>query len=330
MFKKVSNETQIGVLAAVSICLLILGYNYLKGNDLFSSTKTYYACYNQLEGLDISNPIKINGVPVGRVKEFNFVPGKLSVVVATFSIQGKIKIPVNSVAQITSSDLLGSKEVDINLGNSAEIAKNGDTLKSNVEENLSSSVQKEILPLKEKTEALLGTLDSIVTSINMVFNADTRKNLTKSIKSIQITLNHLSSTTGTFDTLLRNNTSRLSHIFSNVESITDNLKNNNKEITNLIANLSSISDSIKRAHIAEIFTNAKSSLQNVNDIMQKINKGQGTMGELVNDTALYNNLNRSTKSLNELLTDLKAHPKLYVHFSLFGGGKKDNTPASAK
>ncbi len=330
MFKKISNETQIGILAAVSISLLILGYNYLKGNDIFSSNKTYYANYNQLEGLDISNPVKINGVPVGRVKEFNFIPGKLNLVTATFSIKGNVTIPKNSIAKITSSDILGSKEVDILLGDDPVFAKNGDTLKSNVEADLTASVQNEILPIKEKAETLLGTLDTVVTSINTVFNAQTRKNLTKSIASIQTTLNHLSTTTGTFDTLLKGNTTRLSQIFSNVESITGNLKDNNKQITNLIANLSSITDSVKKAHIVEVFNNAKTSLQNVSDVMEKINKGQGTMGLLVNDTKLYDNLNSSAKSLNDLLTDLKAHPKRYVHFSLFGGGKKDNTPASAK
>lgn len=328
MFKKVSNETQIGVLAAVSISLLILGYNYLKGNDMFSSSNTYYARYNQLDGLDISNPIKINGVPVGRVKELDLEQGNTGIVIATFSIKGKVNIPRNSQAQITSSDLLGSKEVDIMLGNSPQFAQNGDTLKSNVQENLSASVQKEMLPIKEKAEALLGELDSTVTSINAVLNPEARKNLAKSIASIQTTLNNLSATTGTFDTLLKRNATRLSEIFANVQSITVNLKNNNKQINDLITNLSSITDSVKRANIGAVITNAKTSLQSVNEVMQKINKGQGTLGELVNDTSLYNHLSESSKSLNDLLVDVKAHPKRYVHFSLFG--KKDTPPASAK
>ena len=325
MALRISNETKIGLFATVAIVLLILGYNYLLGNDFFTKQNIFYAKYTNAEGLQPSNPVKIRGMRVGRVSDMTFVPEK-DIIVVKFTVDRNIDIPVGSVAQIVSEDLLGSKAVVIELTKTGSgNHQDNDTMLSSIQESLSSSVRAEIAPVKEKAEALLSTIDSVVTAIHTVLTPETRQRLVASIKSIQSTLENLDKSSENLDNLLRNNTSRLDRIFANVESISMNLRNNEQHITAMIQNLGAITDSVRRANITQTFNEAKAVLEQSQQIMDKINRGEGSLGLLVNDKKLYNNLESTSKSLDALLMDMRRYPSRYVHFSVFGK-KQESQP----
>lgn len=314
---KVSNETKVGVFATICIALLILGYNMLKGSSIFSSTKTYYAVYSNLGGLENSNEVKINGLSVGRVTDFAFTSGKNPDVIVTFSVNSDIKIPYGTVATIASPDILNSKEIDLDLSHAdyTRIHKAGDTIESGTKVGLPQAIAKEIEPLKEKTEILLSSLDTLAVAMNSVLNAQARSNLAQS-------LNNLNAATGKIDELLGKNEERLSKILANVDSITSNLGRSNSQIHTVIANFASISDTLAKAQVAAAVFQAKLALAQFNATMNKVDSGKGSLGLLVNDDKLYTNLQNASNSLNALLIDLKEHPGRYIRLSIFG--KRDD------
>jgi phospholipid/cholesterol/gamma-HCH transport system substrate-binding protein len=193
----------------------------------------------------------------------------------------------------------------------------GDTLMSEVEASLKDAVNQQIAPLKNKAEELIGSIDSAVVAIRGVFNRRTRENLKNSIESISITLKNLESATYNIDTLVSSQKNRLAAILDNVESITSNLRENNENITNIINNFSTISDSLAKAQIPKTFDNINSTISDLAEVVEKVNTGQGTIGLLLNDDKLYNNLQQASTNLNALLEDLQTNPKKYVRFSLF-------------
>ncbi len=314
---KISNEFKVGVLASVCIALLIIGYSILKGNDVFSTSNSFYAVYDAVDGLTISSPVKIKGVQIGRVS--NIYLNKQ--VTVKFSAESNVSIPKGSIARIASADILGSRELEIELSSETEFYKNGDTLKSDVQESLSKSVQAEILPVKQKAENLISSIDSVIVTINEIFNNETRDNIIRSVRNISQTLEHINSSSENIDDMLEKNTTKMQNIFNNIESITLNLKKNEDNITAILSNLNQITDSLAKANLVQTINNAKDALAQASDILEKINKGEGTVGMLINDKNLYNNLEQSSKDLDLLFQDLKENPGRYVHLSLFG--KKD-------
>jgi phospholipid/cholesterol/gamma-HCH transport system substrate-binding protein len=272
-----------------------------------------------VEGLAVSNAVKVKGVQVGRVGKI-FLGENVTVKI---KIDGDVKIPKNSVARIVSSDLLGSRIIELELTNDKDFYEDGDTLFSSQQESLTKSVQAEILPVKEKAENLISSIDSVITIIRTVFNNETRKNIERSVKNISSTLEHINSSSENIDELLEKNTSKLQSIFNNIESITSNLRKNEENITAILSNLNQISDSLAKADLLQTVNNAKETLSQATHILEKINKGEGTIGMLVNDDKLYKNLEQSSKDLDILFQDLKENPGRYVHLSLFG--KKDKS-----
>ena len=320
---KVSNETKIGALAVITITLLILGYNYMKGNNMFSKNNTFYARYERLDGLIPASLVKVNGLTIGRVMELHLMNDTSRDIIATLNIDGDIEIPHGSIARIISADLLGSKAIEIEFSNSKEFYEDGDTIAADIKEDLTTQVSNEILPVKLKAESLLTSMDSILTTIKLIFNENTQDDIQKSVASIKNTLTNLDRSTGTIDTILKNNSSRLNKIFSNIEAITSNLKNSEKEITNIVNNFSAVSDSLRMSKITSTVDYATETLAQTDSILDKINKGQGSLGLLLNDEKLYNNLQQSSKDLDLLLADLRLHPEKYVHFSIIHKQVKD-------
>ncbi len=203
-------------------------------------------------------------------------------------------------------------------------AKTGCTLQTQIATSIQEEVNIQLLPVKQKAERLMLSLDSVLAVVQSIFNEQTRENLTRSFESIKNTIGNLEHTTYNFDTLVSTEKNRLRIIIGNIESITYNLKNNNENISNIINNFSSISDSLAKADIARTINNADKALANVSNVMDKINRGEGSVGLLVNNDSLYMQLSSSSKNLNKLLEDMKENPSRYVHFSVFG--KKDKSP----
>jgi phospholipid/cholesterol/gamma-HCH transport system substrate-binding protein len=320
---KISKDLKIGLVAIVGLVILYAGINYLKGIMVFTGQRTFYAVYPRVDGLQKSNPVIINGYAVGQVRSVTLMTDTAhSLLVEMLISENNLQIPKDTWARILSGGLLGTKEIQLVLGTSTEFAESGDTLRSSIEIGLMESVNKEILPLKLKTEQLISDIDSIITIFQAVLNEKTRKNLEDSFKSISYAIQSLEKTAFRLDTLVMEEKHKLGLILDNVESISNNLKNNNANLTNVITNFSNLSDSLAQSNIKQAIFNASKAMNDVSDITEKINKGEGTMGMLINNDSLYNNLTQASRQLDLLLEDLRIHPNRYVHLSVFGGKKE--------
>ena len=313
---KISNETKVGILAAIAIAIFIVGYNFLKGNDIFTSENEFYAKYEKVDGLAISKPVLVNGYQIGRVSALTLQPN--GQILVQFKINPKYEIPVNTIARLESTDLLGSKAVVFDLGNSLKYAINGDTLNANVQQNIMEQVE----PVQKKAQVIVAKLDSLLSSVNTILNPDFQKNINRSFASIAKTLETLELTSKTVDGAVSIQAKRIDNILSNAESISTNLKNNNEKITAIMNNMHNVTDQLAKANFKETLDNANKAVSDLQATVAKINNGAGSLGLLLNDEKLYNNLNNAAENLDKLMIDLQANPKRYVSFSVFGG-KKD-------
>lgn len=313
---KIKNETKVGVLAAVSIALLIIGYNFLRGNALFSNETILYARYSQVDGLAVSKPVLVNGFQIGRVDQLTLQPN--GTIVVKLKIRGEYDIPKNTIARLESTDLLGGKAIIMDLGTLKEFAQDGDTLNANVEKGLMETVQ----PVQKKAEQIIAKMDSILTSVNSILNPNFQKNVDKSFTSIASTLGSLEATSKKVDALVGSESSKLSAILSNVEQITLNFKNNGAKIDAVLANLNTFTDKAAAINFKQTVDNANQAIADLQGMVADLKAGKGSLGKLLNDEEMYRNLTSASKNLDNLMIDLKANPKRYVHFSVFGGGNK--------
>lgn len=313
---KVTSETKVGVLAAVAIAILIVGYSFLKGNDVFSSENEFYAKYDRVDGLAVSKPILVNGYQIGRVSKLTLLNS--GQILAQFKVDPQYAIPANTVARLESTDLLGGKAIVFELGASKQYAADGDTLVSNIQKDLLEQVQ----PVQKKAEQIIARLDSVLTSVNSTLSPTFQKNFERSFASITRTLETLEGTTKTVDGLVGTQSSRISGIMGNLESISSNFKNNNEKITSIMDNMEKVTDQVAKANFAQTIAEANKAVADLQSVINKVNTGEGSLAQLINDPKMYNNLNNAAGNLDKLMIDLKANPKRYVSFSVFGG-KKD-------
>ena len=315
---KISKEVKIGAVTTIAIVFFIYGFSFLKGKNLFSSERKFYAVYKDIDGLVDANPLMINGFKVGIVGKIQLENDTASHIIITLLLHDKVQIPKNTVAKIISSDILGSKAVQLVMGNSTTYANSGDTLFSAQEDNLKQSVNKAIAPLQKKAEGLISSIDSVMIVVQQVFNANARQNLTKSFESIKLAITSLETTSFRLDTLVVGEKYKISNILTKVNILATSLANNSDKLSNAINNFSNISDSLAKSNLTSAINNAEIALSQTSMVMTKINKGQGTIGLLVNNDSLYRKLDKSSADLDKLLNDLRINPERYVHVSVFG------------
>ncbi|MGJ1268534.1 MlaD family protein [Sphingobacterium spiritivorum] len=312
---KIANETKVGALTIVAIALLFIGYSFLKGNDVFSNENTFYTVYGNVDGLAVSKPVMVNGYQIGRVSKMTLMPdGQIR---TEFKIKKEYEIPSNTVARIMSADLLGSKIIVFNLGNSTTLANDGDPLTSDVQQNLMEKVE----PLQKKVENIAARMDSVLVAVNAILDKDFQKDVKRSVHSISVTMKNIEGITGEVNGLLGTEKARLGRIMANLESITVNFKNNGKKLDHIMNNLDNVSDQMAKIEIKSTVDKANQAMQDVQDITNKINNGDGSISLLLNDDKLYNNLNSASEELDNLIKDVKNHPGKYIRLSIFG--KKD-------
>ncbi len=316
---KITREYKIGIFATVTILLFVWGLNYLKGRDLFSEQITFYAIYEDVAGLTESNPVSISGVNIGQINSISFMPDGSGRILVESIISQEVPIPDNSVSLLTGASLTGSREIIIKLGDSNTDISSGDTLEAGYESSIQEEVSELVLPIKQRAEDLFAQIDSVMIVFQAIFNEQTRLNITQSFHSIQETLENLENTTGTLDVTIDRESTRLSTILTNAESISENLSNNNQTIDNILNNFSNVSDSLAAANITQTLLQAEQSIASLAQIVEKINRGEGSMGMLINDDKLYNNLESSSKQLELLLEEIKNNPGAYFRLSVFGG-----------
>ena len=311
---KIRREAKLALTALAAVFILIWGINFLKGSSLFESKSTFYGVYDSVEGLKVSSGVIYRGYQVGQVISIQFTGERFDRVLVKFSVDKGLELPSNTLAMIQSADLMGSKVVALVPGDSHVTAVSGDTLRSQVERGLMEQVSQQMLPLKQKAERLLGSLDSVMLIVQGLFNEETKKNLSNSFGSIDRTLRN---------TLIQGGSARISSILQDVNSITGNLRNNNEEISTILGNVSAISDSLRQASLHQTLMSLDYILATTDSIMNKINRGEGTIGALLNDNDLYYNLNQVSENLNRLLVEFRYNPKRFINLSLidFSSGK---------
>jgi phospholipid/cholesterol/gamma-HCH transport system substrate-binding protein len=323
---KLSKEIKTGILVVITIAIFVYGFNFLKGKDIFSSRVIYYAVYPQISGIVEADPVQVNGFKVGRIKKIELLDTTGRLLVTMAISDQKLKITKGTVARIVSSDLLGAKAIELVLGKNSDFAKEGDTLTSEIDPSLQQSVEGAIKPLKDKAEKLIASIDSIMIVVQAVFDKNARENLSKSFDNIKHALETFDRASMRLDTMIASERTKISVIFTKVESIATNLANNNDNITAAIKNFSSISDTLAKANLSKTIESANSALASVSNVMDKINRGEGTAGMLVHDDKLYKNLNAASGSLDSLLKDMNENPWRYISIR----GKKHRTKKAGK
>lgn len=312
---KISNETKVGALTAIAITILILGFNFLKGKDLTAHKDKLYAVFPSVEGLAISNPVSINGLQVGKVAAMQETDKNLSGIVVTVTLNKSINIPNNSIATI-SSDLLGTTSLKIKLGNSNTFVKDGDTLQAQQMKAIIDRVQSSLDPVLASVNKTLTSLDGLIQNLNSVLDPNTKNNL-------QGIINNLTTSTRSLEKLLDAQTGMLARSLSNVESITGNLAKNNDKINAALDNTEKATAKLANVKLEETVTELNGILNKLEVAVAKTGSKDNTMGLLLNDRQLYDEIRQTNRSLTTLLDDLRVHPKRYVNISVFG--KKDKS-----
>ncbi|NOY96030.1 MAG: MCE family protein [Chlorobi bacterium] len=319
---KLSKYVKLGILMVFTILIFIWGLSYLKGNDIFKQYSYYYVIYNRVDGLVESSPVNINGFKVGQVKEIKFTDDNSGRLIVTIMIDGSLSIPVNSVAQIVSSDIMGTKSVKLIYQPGGEMYQPNDTIPGAVEKDIKEQVSMQVLPLKTKAEELLATIDSAITILTVIFNEDARENLSESFKNINNTFSNIERISHDLKILVAEEKGNISNIIGNLDTISESFKNNSGEFDNVIKNLSAISDSFALISFSPIINSITDAASQIEGILEKLNSEDGSAGKLINNKELYENLVELTGGLDRLMQDIRMNPKRYLHFSAFDLGKE--------
>ena len=319
---KITRETQIGVVVVALLALAFWGINYLKQNDVFNERRTFYAVYNTVDGLTKDRLVFIHGMQVGRVVEVRFAGDGTGRIFVAFEMDNPFPISTQTTAKIVSQDLLGTKAIELILDDSPDVAQTGDTLKSAIELNLTEEVNKQVAPIKQKAEQLIGSIDTVMLYVQSLLNERTRDNISSTFASINRSFETLENTVTLFDQILTNNEGAITGSMANLESITANLKANNEHLEEVMKNTAQLTDSLANMQLATTVNALSETVTQLNEVLNAVSTGEGSLGKLINDPAVYDNLNAATRELDELLYDIKMNPSRYVRVSVFGGSKQ--------
>ena len=310
---KLRTEFKIGFIGLLTLIVLVLGINFLKGKSLFSGQRTYYAIYDNVSGMHESNYIYLNGMKVGYVSKIAPMNKKNDKFLITISVDKGIEIPKDSKLTLFSNGLLGGMALRIDMGQSNNFMNAKDTLYGYIEKGMMENVA----PMMGNLSSILERIDTLTATLNRTLDEQSSQNIKSTFENINSISERLDNVAHNVDGLIAKEKQRLDNIVLNVESITKNLANNGDVINNVIERFDRITDTIEKKNIGETLTSVNSSLQNLNLMLNKIEKGQGNIGMLLNDEGLYTNINSAAKNLDLLIQDLKAHPKKYINVSVF-------------
>ncbi len=319
---KISNETKVGALTAIAITLLILGFNFLRGKTLFKTGHFIYAKYANTKGIMVSNPVYINGFQVGAVFEIENIDKNLSTILLTIKLKDYYNIPVNSSAVI-KENALGTPSIEIRLGNSPKGMLTGDTIPTASDPGMIGELMNKLGPVSDQLKNTIQTLDVVLKNINTVFDPATKNNLQEVIGNMNKTTASLIGSAASIEKMLNQQSGAIAQSMDNVNSFTKNLSDNNEKVSRTLTNVEKTTDQLAKADITGSVAQMKLALEKLNTVMGKLESQDGSLGKLINDKALYTNLNNTVHSANILLDDLRIHPKRYVQVSVFG--KKDKS-----
>ena len=303
---KLSYEIKTALLVMSGIFLFIVMINYLKSNDIFVSDRSFFAIYEDVEGVSTGTPVTISGFNVGSVQDISFF-GDDAKLLLKFRVENDFEFSSNSIAQIYETGLIGGKALAIIPVNGKNLAISGDTLQSDIAPGLTELVNDKLSPLQEKIESMVVSADSLLIAVNSVFDIETKQNLTTSIENFSATIQSAKKSVDVLEEVLGNNENRLNSIIVNADQS--------------LKNFSNLSENFDELDL--VIENLSKSSTNINSITSEIKAGNGLVNKVVYDEMFVESLDQISSNINLLLEDLRMNPKRYVHFSLFG--KKNKT-----
>ena len=292
----------IGLSFVGALILFIWGYNFLKGKSLLEEYPYYYAVYQNVDELAPANKVLVNGMFVGQVEELFFNPKKDGTIIVKFTASRDVRIPADSKACITGS-LLGSKSINILLGNSALDAKLGDTLASSIDNGITEMISAELMPLKNKVETLVMSIDTLVGSLNSVMDATTRADVKSSVNDLSVSLNNLNKISNDLQQIMSSEKGNITDIVENVGNISENL--------------SAVSDSLAQIKYNQLVASLQSTIDNLDVITTNLKNGEGSAGLLLSNDSLYINLTKTVDNLGVLIKKIEENPKKYIRVKVF-------------
>jgi phospholipid/cholesterol/gamma-HCH transport system substrate-binding protein len=306
---KRSKEIKAALFVLLGIFLFLIGFNFLNGTSLFKSENTLYAVYDQVEGLQSGTKVTVNGLTIGKVSSINFLP-ETDKILVSFTVRNDLQFSKNSVAELYEAGLIGGKSIAIiPVYDQESFLASGDTLRSRIKPGLTDVVGSEIAPLQKKLDTVLSDADTLIGALNTILDDQAQSGLNEAFANLSTTVTNLNTISSDLSNILSSQGKNINTTLENLAETSDNLNQ--------------ITDSLSRANLKGVITKFESTATNLNLVLSSINRGEGSLGKLIQDDALYNNLEASTKEVELLIKDLKEHPKRYVHFSLFG---KKETP----
>lgn len=295
---KITREVKAAVLVISGLLLIVYLFNYLKGQNLLDSSRTFYAVYDNVEGLAPSSPVTINGHIVGKVQEIAFTQDGSAKLQVKLLVDSDFQFSKNSKAELYEAGLIGGKAIAIVPAfDNSENANDGDMLEGTVKAGLTELVNQKLTPLQGKIEDVMVSADSLLGNINDVFDKETKANLRNSISELNKLVTSFNSTSKSLNVLITSNKEKLDSTITSFESTS--------------TNLASITDEMAKANLGSTIEELQTTITSFKNMLSSIDKGEGSIGKLMKDEGLYNNLEGATKELEELLRDIKLHPKRY-------------------
>ncbi|ASB47650.1 MlaD family protein [Alkalitalea saponilacus] len=313
----IKKEIKLGLLVIVAMTLLIWGFNFLKGKDIFVFGTQYYGVYEKVNGLSDGSPVIYRGYRIGTVQRVRLHPEQPGKFLVTLLISEDVKIPDNSVAQIQNMDIMGSKVVEILIGDSPAMLQPGDFIYTDVGTDLFEQVSVEMQPIKEKTERVLVQLDTLLTHVNRIFSSE----MEQSMQKLYSTIDHLQQTSQHISSSFQDG-GALANSLQNVEIFTSGLKDQAQNMESTMENLAVFSQGLSEVDLASIAASADTLLIGLNELMTMATTGEGTLGLLMSDAELYLNMADATANMDRLLADLRHHPGRYLNFSAVNFGRR--------
>ena len=323
---KITKEIKTGVIAILAIGVLVTGINFLKGNSFFGGDEVYYAYFPNSGGVTVANSIVVNGVGIGKVLDVSLSGNSdsLKKVKITFNIQeSDFKIPKGSILEAGSVDLFNKGLLlSLNPDLSAGFFQPGDAIQGIVSTDITTQVKSYADPLVKKVQVALTSIDKMVNSLSAFWDTTANSQIKGSMKELQMAIHKLGNVAGEVESMLISEKMKFSKIMSNVEAISSNLKESNDKVAAIIGNTKKITDDLVTADFKSVIQHASSTLKNLNAVLDNAQNGNGTLGKLLRDEKLYNELVQTNKALQNLVIDLNVHPERYIHFSVFGAKSK--------
>jgi phospholipid/cholesterol/gamma-HCH transport system substrate-binding protein len=315
---KFSKEIKAGVIALLAIIGFVVLFQFMKGRSLFTTDNIFYAQYENVEGLAQSSPVSINGLKVGQVDKI--IPrtakdGKIDFLVK-ITVDNNFEFSRNSTLEIFEPSLMGGKEMRINLMYGGQTAKDGDTLKGAFKLGTLGSLSSQVGPVKDQLQTVLHRVDSLMTNANQLVDSQNRQEIKALLSNLNKTVAALQTTAGSVNSLVGHNDPKLQKVLDDA-SVT---MQTGKVTLDKYGNLA---ESIDTKKLNATIANLDATVGQLNNVVSGIDRGEGSLGKIMKDDQLYNNLNAASTNLNALIEDLKANPKKYVNFSVFGKNSKD-------